>query len=160
MKMAVMFPMSTRLTWLAAFLLFPGAPGARSSPEENQLARIKRVYVEAFPEKTGSKKLREDLIAQLQKQGMFSIVATEGEADAVIAGDGETWIKGYQSLNPRSGRLPSNGQPLYAGFLSIEVKDAKGETLWSYLVTLGPESEGITKELSKQIVRHLTDAMK
>lgn len=99
-------------------------------------------------------------MVQLRKQGSFSIVPSEAEADAVIAGDGETWIKGYRSLNPRSGRLPSNGDPVYAGFLSVELRDTKGETLWSYLVTLGPASEAITKDLSKQVVKHLLDALK
>ena len=82
------------------------------------------------------------------------------DADAIVSGDGETWIKGYRSLNPRSGRLPANGEPQYAGFLSVELRDTKGETLWSYLVTLGPASENISKDLSKQIVRHLMDALK
>lgn len=121
--------------------------------------RIKRVYVEPFPAKTGSTKLREDLIEQLRKLGTLSIVTAESDADAIICGNGETWIKGYSSLNPRSGRLPSNGDPVYAGFLSVELKDTKGDTLWSYLVTLGPASEGISKDLSKQIVKHLADAL-
>jgi hypothetical protein len=131
-----------------------------SSGAQNQLAGIKHIYVEAFPAKTGSAKLREDLIAQLRRLDSFSIVSSESDADAILAGDGETWIKGYKSLNPRSGRLPSNGEPVYAGFLSLELKDTKGDTLWSYLVTLGPVSENISKDLSRRIVKHLADALK
>jgi hypothetical protein len=146
--------------WLAAAICLGGlTPRAFSGQAENHLAGIKHVYVETFPAKTGSMKLREDLIAQLRRMGSFSIVATESEADAIISGTGETWIKGYRSLNPRSGRLPSNGEPVYAGFLSVELKDAKGDTLWSYLVTLGPDSENISKDLSKQIVKHLAGAL-
>ena len=130
-----------------------------ASPASGQHISIKNVYVEAFPAKAGSTKLREDLIEQLRKMGSFSIVNSESAADAIVSGDGETWIKGYRSLNPRSGRLPSDGEPVYAGFLSVELKDAKGETLWSYLVTLGPASESISKDLSKQIVKHLADAL-
>jgi hypothetical protein len=133
---------------------------AFSEKAENRLAGIKRIYVEAFPPKAGSGKLREDLIAELRRTGSLSVVASESDADAIVASDGETWIKGYQSLNPRSGRLPSNGEPVYAGYLSVELKDTKGDTLWSYLVTLGPASENISKDLSKQIVKHLTDALK
>jgi hypothetical protein len=135
-------------------------PSTGLGQAENQLAGIKRVYVEAFPTKTGSTKLREDLIAQLRKLGSLSVVASESDADAIVSGDGETWIKGYRSLNPRSGRLPSDGEPVYAGFLSVELKDKKGDTLWSYLVTLGPASENISKDLSKQIVKHLAEALK
>jgi len=147
-----------KATCLAVLVCLMTGPAHAAS--ENQLAGIKRLYVAAFPQKTGSQKIREDLIAQLQKQGAFTIVSSESESDAVIAGDGETWIKGYRSLNPRSGRLTANGDPVYAGYLSIELKDTKGDTLWSYLVTLGPISDGITKELSKQMVKHLADAMK
>jgi len=135
------------------------APSALSGEPGNPLVGIKRVYVEPFPAKAGSQKLREDLIAQLRKLS-FSIVPSEANADVIVAGNGETWIKGYRSLNPRSGRLPSNGEPVYAGYLSVELKDPQGDTLWSYLVTLGPASENITKDLSKQIAKHLTEALK
>jgi hypothetical protein len=128
-------------------------------PASSQGASPKRVYVEVFPAKNGSTKLREDLISQLRKLGSFSVVASESEADAIVSGDGETWIKGYRSLNPRSGRLPSDGDPVYSGFLSVELKDTKGDTLWSYLVTLGPASENISQDLSKQIVKHLGEAL-
>lgn len=127
---------------------------------ENQLAGIHRIYVEPFPTKKGSEKIREDLLGELRRQPSLSIVKSESGADAVLTGDGETWIKGYRSLNPRSGRDISNGQPVYAGFLSVELKDLKGDTLWSHLVTLGPMSENISKELSKQIVKHLAEALK
>jgi hypothetical protein len=149
-----------RRKWLAAATCFGViAPAAFSEQQvENRLTGIRRIYVEAFPQKTGSGKLREDLITELRKS--FSIAASVLDADAVVTGEGETWIKGYRSLNPRSGRLPSNGEPVYAGFLSVELKDVKGDTLWSYLVTLGPASENISQALSKQIVKHLADALK
>jgi len=130
-----------------------------SAQAANPLVGIKKVFVEAFPAKTGSDKLRDEFISQMRKLS-FTIVPTEAEADVIVAGSGETWIKGYRSLNPRSGRSPSNGEPVYAGYLSIELKDPKGDTLWSYLVTLGPDSENISKDLSKQIARHLTEALK
>jgi len=150
-----------RRKWLAAAACFVVlAPATFLGQADNKLAGIKRIFVEAFPAKTGSEKLREDLVAELRKLPAFSVVASEAGADAIIAGDGETWIKGYRSLNPRSGRLPSDGEPVYAGFLSVELKDTKGETLWSYLVTLGPASENISKDLSKQIVKHLVGALK
>ena len=146
--------------WLAAAACFGVLAPAFPEQSGNQLAGIKRIFVEAFPSKAGSEKLREELVAELRKVPSLSIAASETEADAILTGDGETWIKGYRSLNPRSGRLPSNGEPVYAGFLSVELKDTKGDTLWSYLVTLGPASENISKDLSRQIVRHLTGVLK
>jgi hypothetical protein len=150
-----------RRRWIAAAACFGViAPSAFSQQPDNKLAGIARIFVESFPPKTGSEKLREDLVAELRRLPSLSVVASEAAADAIITGDGETWIKGYRSLNPRSGRLPSDGEPVYAGFLSVELKDTKGETLWSYLVTLGPASENISKNLCKQIVKHLTGALK
>jgi len=133
---------------------------AMAGRADNRLAGIKRVYVESFTGKNDSEKIRQDVIAELRRETSLSITKSESDADAVLAGNGETWIKGYRSLNPRSGRETSNGEPVYAGFVSVELKDRKGDTLWSYLVTLGPASENISKELSKQIVKHLAQALK
>jgi hypothetical protein len=119
---------------------------------------IKRIYVEAFTVKGVPVKLRDDVIAELRKLNV-SIVSDRASAGAILTGDGETWIKGYRSLNPRSGRLPSNGTPVYAGFLSVELKDAKGETLWSYLAAPASGSDDISKDLAKRIAKHLAEAL-
>src|SRR5579871_1634382 len=124
-----------------------------------QLAAIKKLYVEPFPSKAGSETLREDVIAQLRKLNSISVISDRGSADAVLSGEGEIWIKGYQSLNPRSGRSTSNGTPVYAGFLSVELKNAKGDTLWSYLFTPNSPSEDISKDLSKRIAKYLSEAL-
>src|SRR5271169_3191796 len=100
-----------------------------------QSGGIRRLYVEPFTTKTGSEKLRDDVIGELRKLSSVSIVSSQASADAILGGGGEIWVKGYRSLNPRSGRLPSNGTPVYAGYLSVELRDTKGETLWSYLAT-------------------------
>jgi len=132
---------------------------AATEPGENPLSHIQRVYVEPFPMKAGAGELRDALIAEIKKSSL-AVVAGEADADAIITGDGETWIRGYRNLNPRSTRVPVSADALFGGFLSIEVKDKHGDTLWSYLVTLGPEPEGIAKDLAKQMVKHLKDALK
>lgn len=132
--------------------------GALACQAADQL-EIKTLYVEPFAMKTGAEKLRADVIAQLRKLGSISLVSGPSNADATLSGDGEIWIKGYQSLNPRSGRLPSDGTPIYAGFLSVELKDAKGETLWSYLATPDGVSQDISKDLAKRIVKHLAEVL-
>ena len=124
-----------------------------------QIDAVKRIYVEPFAVKDGSGKLRADVIAQLRKVRSVMIVPHRFTADAVLSGDGEIWIKGYRSLNPRSGRLPSNGTPVYSGFLSVELRDVKGDTLWSYLATARADSENVSKDLSKQIGKHLAEAL-
>ena len=123
-----------------------------------QASGIKRLYVEPFTTKSGSEKLREDLIADLRKLSSISIISGESNAEATLGGGGEIWVKGYRSLNPRS-RLLSNATPVYAGFLSVELRDANGETLWSDLVTPGGATEDISRDLSKQIAKHVAQAL-
>jgi phosphate transport system substrate-binding protein len=119
----------------------------------------KHIYVESFATKQGSDKLREAVIAELRKQASVSLVSDEASADVILGGGGEIWIKGYKSLNPRSGRMPSNGTPIYAGYLSVELRDTKGDTLWGDLVTPSAGAEDISKDLAKRIAKHATEAL-
>jgi hypothetical protein len=124
------------------------------------LDAVKSVYVEPFPNKPGAEALRNDLIAELRKSRRLSVAASPGEADAVIDGTGESWIRGYYSLNPRV-RSVADAHPIYGGYLSVELKGKGGETLWSYLVTprrFGPEDIG--RNLCGQVVRRLLEALK
>jgi hypothetical protein len=140
-----------RLLSIAALCLLPAASA--------QLSGVHKLFVEPFAMKQGSEKLREDVISQLRKLPAISVVSDRAGADAILSGDGEIWVRGYKSLNPRSGRLPSDGTPVYGGFLSVEIKDQHGETLWSYLVTPAAPSEDITKDLSKNIAKHLAEVL-
>src|SRR5271170_8232646 len=70
-----------------------------------------RLYVEPFNTKSGGEKLREQVIAELRKSGAVSLAPSESSADLILGGGGEIWIKGYRSLNPRSGISPANGTP-------------------------------------------------
>src|ERR1700760_75569 len=101
----------------------------------------KRLYVEPFHVTGEAEKLREYVIADLRKQAGVELAANESGADAILGGGGEIWVRGYRSLNPRSGRLPADGTPIYGGYLSVELRNSKGETFWSYLAT--PESRSV-----------------
>lgn len=121
---------------------------------------IKRLYVEPFTTKAGSEKLREDVLAELRKlMSSISLVPSKSSADAVLGGAGEIWVKGYQSLNPRSGRPPSNGTPVYGGYLAVELRNTNGETLWSDLVTPAASSADVSKDISKRIARDVAAAL-
>jgi phosphate transport system substrate-binding protein len=145
--------------WITCFacccaLAFPSLAGQTAKS-----GGVKRLYVGLFTTKAGSEKLRDDLIAELRKLKSISLVSSESNADAILAGGGEIWIKGYRSLNPRSGRMTSDGTAVYGGFLSVELSDPQGETLWSYLVTPGAGAEDVSKDLAKRIAKHLTEAL-
>ena len=121
--------------------------------------RIRRIYVEPFTTQAGSEKFREDVIAELRKLSSVSPVSDESSADAILGGGGEIWIKGYRSHNPQLGDAPPNGTPIYSGFLSIELRDKNGETLWSYLATPPAASRDVSNDLSKQIVTKLAESL-
>ena len=105
--------------WFAAALyLVPRLPGRPDSPWPSGGSTWNRSLPQA-----GSEKLRKDLIAELRKLTSISLVSGESSADAILGGGGEIWIKGYRSLNPRSGRLPSDGTPVYGGYLSVELRE-------------------------------------
>jgi phosphate ABC transporter phosphate-binding protein len=122
-------------------------------------ANPRHLYVEPFATKAGPEKLRENVVAELRKLNAISLVPAESEADLILGGGGEIWTKGYRSLNPRSGQSPANGTPVYGGYLSVELRDAKGETLWSDLVTPSPDSEDVARDLSRSIAKHVAGAL-
>jgi phosphate transport system substrate-binding protein len=121
--------------------------------------QTKRLYVEPFTTKSGAEKLRDYVIDELRKLHTVTLVASESGADAILGGGGEIWIKGYRSLNPRSGRLPSDGTPVYAGFLSVELRNSRGETLWSYLAAPSVSSADVSRDLARQIAKHLAPVL-
>jgi phosphate transport system substrate-binding protein len=115
--------------------------------------------VETFETKEGGQKLRDDLTAEIRKLGSYSVVSDEANADLVLGGGGGLWIKGYRSFSPRSHmKLPSNGTPIYGGYLSVELRNRQGVTLWSYLATPDTASEDVSQDISKRISKHLAEA--
>jgi phosphate transport system substrate-binding protein len=146
-------PTSTRVVWIVYIVcccLAWQALGASGT---------KRLYVEPFTINAASGKLREHVISEMRKLRSIALVANESDADVVLGGGGEIWVKGYRSLNPRSGRSPEDGNPVYAGYLSVELKDAHGRTLWSYLVTPGATSADVSKDLAQRISKHVAEAL-
>lgn len=120
----------------------------------------KRLFVEPFATKSYAGKLRQDAIAELRRIRDFSLVSDEANADLRLGGGGEIWIRGYRSFSPRSHmKMSTNGTPIYGGYLSVELKNRKGVTVWSYLATPGAASEDVSKDISKQIAKHLAEAL-
>jgi phosphate transport system substrate-binding protein len=122
--------------------------------------QIRRLYVEPFATQAGSEKFREDVISELRKVKTVSLAADESSADVILGGGGDVWIKAYRSHNPQLGKVAPNGTPIYTGFLSIELRDRNGQTLWSYLATPPEASEDVSKDLSALIVKRLVEALK
>jgi phosphate transport system substrate-binding protein len=127
--------------------------------QDGKTSGVKRLYLEPFTTQTGSEKLQSDILVELRKLRSIVVVSSESSADVILGGGGEIWVKGYRSLNPRSGRSPANGTPVYDGFLSVELRDPKGATLWSYLATPSATSIDVPKDLARRIVKHLPEGL-
>lgn len=143
----------------AALWILILAPATRAPAQTAEtLSQVKKVYVESFGQENGAAELRDRMIAQLREKRKLQIVAAPSEADAVIKGSGSIWVIGYASNDLRS---PSNTrQPVFHGFLSVEVVGKAGEPLWSYLVTPGKYGAGaITQDLSDHLVTKLVAAL-
>ncbi len=126
--------------------------------QSGKAAPAKRIFVEPFTTKTGSRELRDSLIGELRKLRSISIAPAASSADYILGGGGEIWIRGYSSLNPRAGTSRSNAVPVYAGYLSVELRDPKGQTLWSDLVTPRSDSD-VAKDLSRRIAKDVADVL-
>jgi hypothetical protein len=123
--------------------------------DANPLRRVKRIFVEGLGDKPELREIQKDLATELRRSEAFDLADSADQADATLTGRGATWLKGYYSLNPRAGTSPGNGQAVYGGYVSVELKDRAGVTLWSYLATPHSSSRNIAKDLSKDVVKHL-----
>jgi phosphate transport system substrate-binding protein len=142
------------LRWLMGFAVSCVMLGSALAGQTSPASQIKRIYVEPFTSQQGEK-FRQDVIAELGKLSSVSLAPDESSADAILGGGGEVWIKGYRSHNPQLGNPPANGTPVYTGFLSIELKEKDGETLWSYLATPPGASADVASDLSAEIEKKL-----
>jgi hypothetical protein len=126
--------------------------------QASSLKTVKRIFIDGLGDKAELREVKKDLAAELRKSDVFGVADSADQADATLTGHGDTWLKGYYSLNPRAGTSPSNGQPVYGGYVSVELKDRAGVTLWSYLATPHAGSKNIAHDLSKDVVKHLVSS--
>ncbi len=120
----------------------------------------KRLYIDGFTTKAGEEKLRQDLTAELRKLSSVILVSNPANADLILDGGGEIWVRGYRSFSPRSElKLSTNGTPVYGGFMSVELKNKQGVTIWSDLVTPGEASNDVSKDLARRIAKHLAEGL-
>lgn len=122
------------------------------------LSQIKKIYVDSLGAKKGSAELRDALVKRLRKVRGLEVVSTKEDADAVITGTGELWVKGYYTTNPRPSAYGQNA--IYGGMLSVEVHDKHNETLWSYLVTPGKfHWDSVMQNLADLLVKKFEEAL-
>jgi hypothetical protein len=87
------------------------------------------------------------------------MVATSAEADAILAGTGEIWIKGYFHTNPKPSAY--NRQAEYDGYLSVELRGKDNVVLWSCHATPGKWFwNGVPEDLANQQAKKLHAALR
>jgi phosphate ABC transporter phosphate-binding protein len=146
-------------SWLCTLLIFWLSAGNTDGCAQaaERLSQIRKVYVDSLGTDNGAAEMRKQIVRQLRAGRGVQVVRDPKDADAVIKGTGRIWTTGYISLSPRSHSL---SQPVFEGFLSVEVVRKSGETLWSYLVTPSKFPwNGIANDLAHQLVSKLLRAL-
>jgi phosphate ABC transporter phosphate-binding protein len=139
--------------WLAVML----AAISLHAQTARDLSQVAKVFVAPMSGTNRAAELRQSLVKELRKSGKFEVVADPRQADAIIEGSGQIWVKGYIATDPRSPTL--NRQPVYGGFLSVEVLGAEKAVLWSYLVTPSKAPWGnVSDNLSENLVKEMISA--
>jgi len=147
-----------RFAWKAFYwLVWNLAVVSIHAQTAKDLSQVKKVFVSSWSDGNGAAELHDSLVKQLRKSGKFEVVASPSQADAVIKGSGQIWVKGHIASSPRS---PStNRQAIFGGFLSAQVVGADNAVLWSYLVTPSKFAWGsISDNLSESLVREMIGA--
>ena len=144
----------------AATYIFLSLLVALSLPGQAQTAdtlnQVKKIYVDVYDGKSDATEMRQRLIDSLRKTPSLEVVADQAKADAILKAKGETWVRAYISVNPRS----NSSYPVYGGFLSAQLIGRDGEPLWSYLVTPRKyPSSGVHQDLADQLARKLVIAL-
>jgi phosphate ABC transporter phosphate-binding protein len=150
-------PSRAREQAVLVLICFATLPAVAWQPKHG---KVDRLYVEAFVTKSPTDTFQKDVTAELRKISSISLAPNESGADLILGGGGEIWVKGYRPFSPRSEmRLPTNGTPVYGGYVAVELRNKQGVTLWSDLVTPGPSSEDAAKDLARLIAKHVAHAL-
>jgi hypothetical protein len=138
-------------------LLSATLEGAHAQTAET-LSQVKKVYVGSLGDKQGATELHDKLIRRLRKTRGIEVVAIRREADAIITGTGETWVKGYISTNPKPS--PYNRQPVYDGYLSVELRGKDNAVLWSAVIKPGGfRWNGVPQDLVNRLAKKLNASL-
>jgi hypothetical protein len=143
---------------LAATVLYSTTVGGVRAQTAETLSQVKKVYVTSLGGKQGAAELRDKLILRLKKCPGIEVVGSSSEADAILTGTGETWQTGYINTSPKPS--PYSRQPVYDGYLSVELHGKAGTLLWSYIARPGKfQWNDVPQDLVNRTAKNLLAAM-
>jgi len=145
------------MLWISAGCC--AAIAAWASQASTPVIRPQSVYVASFGEKPGADQLRQSFIESLKRSSNLTLADSAQKADAVVSGAGEVWVKGYYTLNPRQRMYSADARRVYAGQLSLEMKDKRNETIWSCQIPPPIEGEDAPRTMASQAVKKLVAAL-
>ncbi len=96
------------------------------------LKDARKIYVGSLGTADGALALQTEVVRYIKRSKEFALVSTPAAADAVLEGKGEIWIRGYHSLSPRARKNSTYADPIETGYLSVRLRGADDEILWSY----------------------------
>ncbi len=133
-----------------------GISVAARAQRAESLSQTRALYINTFSGGAEAGRLHESLARHLAKSH-FKLVQSPKDADAIVKGDGQVWVRGYIAINPHT---PSTDrEAIYGGYLSLEVIGSKGQPLWSWLVTPGKHAwSNIIDDLAGHAARKLIEA--
>jgi phosphate ABC transporter phosphate-binding protein len=133
-----------------------GSSVAVRAQHAESFSQTRTLYIDTFSGGADAGKLHESLARHLAKS-RFKLVQSQKDADAIVKGDGQVWIRGYIAINPHT---PSTDrEAIYGGYLSLEVIGSHGEPLWSWLATPGKHAWGnVIDDLAGRAARKLIEA--
>jgi len=148
--------------WIAVSMLAAAGVSSSALPSgapDRASQSPPRIFIDDFQGKVGATQLRSEVIARLRASHEVRVVEKDSDAELVVRGAGEIWLKGYVAINPHP--TASVRQPVYGGYLSLEVADRSGAVLWSYLVTPGRVHwNGVDADMADHIVRLMLAALR
>jgi phosphate ABC transporter phosphate-binding protein len=149
-----------RQCWVLTLCMAALANHARPQPPVHTAKAIfdaRTIQVGAVGDGASAGAIRQRIIDRLKNSPVLKLVAKSQAADLLLQGSSSVWPTGSITLSPHSN---SARQTVYEGYLSVELMDKSGQTLWSYLVTPSHfRTTSITNDLADQVVAHLFEAI-
>ena len=133
----------------ATALAWSGTPGPH--------VHLRSIAVDSVGTGDGATALRQRIVEQLRKHPGLRLAASDAQADLTLRGNSSIWPTGSYSISAHSNSYRVTN---YEGYLSVELQDKAGQTLWSYLVTPSRfRTHSIADDLAGQAVSRLLDAL-
>jgi hypothetical protein len=143
---------------LAATVLYSTTVGGVRAQTAETLSQVKKVYVASLGGKQGAAELRDKLILRLKKCPGIEVVGSSSGAEAILTGTGEIWQTGYINTSPKPSSY--SRQPIYDGYLSVELHGKSGTVLWSYLAKPGKfQWNDVPQDLVNRTAKNLLSAV-